>query len=76
MCVLCSCPGKLLLGPELQYRTDPLLEDANGNQAERSSSNPWGLRCHRQHLSRLCAKHNENKLHRILLRHLAANNRS
>ncbi|NXW93748.1 IP6K3 kinase, partial [Alopecoenas beccarii] len=62
-----SCPGKVLLRPELQYRTDSLLEDANGNQAERNSSNPWGLRCHRQHLSRLSSKHNENKLHQFLL---------
>ncbi|KAK2521740.1 Ip6k3 [Columba livia] len=62
-----SRPGKLLLRPELQYRTDPLLEDGNGNQAERNSSNPWGLRCHRQHLSRLSAKHSENKLHQFLL---------
>ncbi|KFP40498.1 Inositol hexakisphosphate kinase 3, partial [Chlamydotis macqueenii] len=53
--------------PDLQYRTDPLLEDANGNQPERNSSNPWGLHCHRQHLNRMSSKHNENKLHQFLL---------
>ncbi|XP_010193158.1 PREDICTED: inositol hexakisphosphate kinase 3-like, partial [Mesitornis unicolor] len=59
-----SCPGKRLLRTELQYHTDSLLEvNANGNQAERKSYNPWGLHCHRQHLNRMSSKHNENKLH-------------
>ncbi|NWS43550.1 IP6K3 kinase, partial [Probosciger aterrimus] len=62
-----SCPGKRLLRTDLQYRTDPLLEDANGNQPERKSYNPWGLHCHRQHLNRMSSKHNENKLHQFLL---------
>ncbi|NXH17285.1 IP6K3 kinase, partial [Bucco capensis] len=62
-----SCPGKMLLRTELQYCTDPLLEDANGNQPERKSYNPWALHCHRQHLNRMSSKHNENKLHQFLL---------
>ncbi|XP_062461523.1 inositol hexakisphosphate kinase 3 [Pezoporus occidentalis] len=62
-----SCPGKRLLRTDLQYCTDSLLEDANGNQPERKSYNPWGLHCHRQHLNRLSSKHNENKLHQFLL---------
>ncbi|XP_054251832.1 inositol hexakisphosphate kinase 3 [Indicator indicator] len=62
-----SCPGKMLLRTDLQYCTDPLLEDANGNQPERKSHNPWGLHCHRQHLNRMSSKHNENKLHQFLL---------
>ncbi|KAM9184632.1 inositol hexakisphosphate kinase 3 isoform 2-T2 [Mergus octosetaceus] len=62
-----SCPGKMLLRTDLQYHTDPLLEDANGNQPERKSYNPWGLHCHRQHLNRMSSKYNENKLHQFLL---------
>ncbi|KFW69501.1 Inositol hexakisphosphate kinase 3, partial [Pygoscelis adeliae] len=62
-----SCPGKMLLRTDLQYRTDSLLEDANRNQPERNSYNPWGLHCHRQHLNRMSSKHNENKLHQFLL---------
>ncbi|NWQ59547.1 IP6K3 kinase, partial [Neopipo cinnamomea] len=62
-----SCSGKVLLRTDLQYHTDSLLEDANGNQPERKSYNPWGLHCHRQHLNRLSSKHNENKLHQFLL---------
>uniref|UniRef100_A0A8C4URD6 Kinase n=1 Tax=Falco tinnunculus TaxID=100819 RepID=A0A8C4URD6_FALTI len=62
-----TCPGKVLLRTDLQYRTDSLLEDANGNQPERKSYNPWGLHCHRQHLNRMSSKHNENKLHQFLL---------
>ncbi|KAM6310906.1 inositol hexakisphosphate kinase 3 [Podargus strigoides] len=62
-----SCPGKMLLRTDLQYHTDSLLEDANGNQPERNSHNPWGLHCHRQHLNRMSSKHNENKLHQFLL---------
>ncbi|NXG05126.1 IP6K3 kinase, partial [Sakesphorus luctuosus] len=62
-----SCPGKVLLRTDLQYHTDSLLEDANGNQAERKSYNPWGLHCHRQHLNRMSSKPNENKLHQFLL---------
>ncbi|NXF97235.1 IP6K3 kinase, partial [Eubucco bourcierii] len=61
-----SCPGKRLLRTDLQYCTDPLLEDKNGNQPERKTHNPWGLHCHQQQLSRL-SKHNENKLHQFLL---------
>ncbi|NXX95021.1 IP6K3 kinase, partial [Centropus bengalensis] len=62
-----SCPGKMLLRTDLQYHTDSLLEDANGNQAGKNSYNPWGLHCHRQHLNRMSSKHNENKLHQFLL---------
>ncbi|XP_071434739.1 inositol hexakisphosphate kinase 3 [Pithys albifrons albifrons] len=62
-----SCPGKVLLRTDLQYHTDSLLEDANGNQPERKSYNPWGLHCHRQHLNRMSSKPNENKLHQFLL---------
>ncbi|NXG25998.1 IP6K3 kinase, partial [Grallaria varia] len=62
-----SCPGKVLLRTDLQYHTDSLLEDANGNQPERKSYNPWGLHCHRQHLNRMSSKTNENKLHQFLL---------
>ncbi|XP_062451094.1 inositol hexakisphosphate kinase 3 isoform X2 [Rhea pennata] len=62
-----SCPGKMLLSTDLQYCTDSLLEDANGNQLERNSYNPWGLHCHRQHLNRMSSKYNENKLHQFLL---------
>ncbi|NWU12813.1 IP6K3 kinase, partial [Cephalopterus ornatus] len=62
-----SCSGKVLLRTDLQYHADSLLEDANGNQPERKSYNPWGLHCHRQHLNRMCSKHNENKLHQFLL---------
>uniref|UniRef100_A0A8B9IUS8 Kinase n=1 Tax=Amazona collaria TaxID=241587 RepID=A0A8B9IUS8_9PSIT len=65
--VLSSGPGKRLLRTDLQYRPDSLLEDANGNQPERKSYNPWGLHCHRQHLNRMSSKHNENKLHQFLL---------
>ncbi|NXD16487.1 IP6K3 kinase, partial [Nothocercus nigrocapillus] len=62
-----SCPGKMLLRTDLQYCTDSLLEDANRNQPERNSYNPWGLHCHRQHLNRMSSKYNENKLHQFLL---------
>ncbi|KGL76413.1 Inositol hexakisphosphate kinase 3, partial [Tinamus guttatus] len=62
-----SCPGKMLLRTDLQYCTDSLLEDTNGNQPERNSYNPWGLHCHRQHLTRMSSKYNENKLHQFLL---------
>ncbi|NXA39671.1 IP6K3 kinase, partial [Eudromia elegans] len=62
-----SCPGKMRLRTDLQYCTDSLLEDANGNQPERNSYNPWGLHCHRQHLNRMSSKYNENKLHQFLL---------
>ncbi|KFW76651.1 Inositol hexakisphosphate kinase 3, partial [Manacus vitellinus] len=70
-----SSPGKapqcfqhtMTFGTDLQYHTDSLLEDANGNQPERKSYNPWGLHCHRQHLNRMSSKHNENKLHQFLL---------
>ncbi|NXF81050.1 IP6K3 kinase, partial [Sclerurus mexicanus] len=62
-----SCPGKVLLRTDFQYHTDSLLEDANGNQPERKSYNPWGLHCHRQHLNRMSSKPNENKLHQFLL---------
>uniref|UniRef100_A0A8B9P5B4 Kinase n=1 Tax=Apteryx owenii TaxID=8824 RepID=A0A8B9P5B4_APTOW len=62
-----SCSGKMLLRTDLQYHTDSLLEDANGNQPERNSYNPWGLHCHRQHLNRMSSKYNENKLHQFLL---------
>ncbi|XP_026913775.1 inositol hexakisphosphate kinase 3 isoform X2 [Acinonyx jubatus] len=44
-----------------------LVEDANGNQAERRSFNPWGLQCHLAHLTRLCTEYPENQLHRFLL---------
>ncbi|XP_061488394.1 inositol hexakisphosphate kinase 3 isoform X2 [Rhineura floridana] len=43
------------------------MEDANGNQAETNSYNPWGLHCHKQHLNRMSSKYNENKLHQFLL---------
>ncbi|XP_030321323.1 inositol hexakisphosphate kinase 3 [Calypte anna] len=62
-----SCPGKVLLRTDLQYHPDSLLEDAKGKQGERNSYNPWGLHCHRQHLTRMSSKHNENKLHQFLL---------
>ncbi|NXF12913.1 IP6K3 kinase, partial [Smithornis capensis] len=62
-----SCPGKVLLRTDLQHHSDSLLEDANGNQPERKSYNPWGLHCHRQHLNRISSKHSENKLHQFLL---------
>nr|XP_019594411.1 PREDICTED: inositol hexakisphosphate kinase 3 [Rhinolophus sinicus] len=44
-----------------------LVEDANGNQAESRSFNPWGLHCHLAHLTRLCTEYPENKRHRFLL---------
>ncbi|KYO41761.1 inositol hexakisphosphate kinase 3 [Alligator mississippiensis] len=64
-----SCPGKMLLRTDLQYHTGvaSLMEDANGNQPERNSYNPWGLHCHQQHLNRMSSKYNENKLHQFLL---------
>ncbi|XP_040547572.1 inositol hexakisphosphate kinase 3 [Gallus gallus] len=62
-----SCPGRMRLRTDLQYCTDSLLEDANRNQTEKNSSNPWGLHCHRQHLNRMSSKYNENKLHQFLL---------
>lgn len=42
------------------------LEDANGNQVEARSFNPWGLHCHQAHLTRLCSEYPENQRHRIL----------
>ncbi|XP_077190510.1 inositol hexakisphosphate kinase 3 isoform X2 [Paroedura picta] len=64
-----SCQGKAVLQTGLQYHRDvsSLMENTNGNQAEKNSYNPWGLRCHKQHLSRLSSKCNENKLHQFLL---------
>ncbi|XP_066480297.1 inositol hexakisphosphate kinase 3 isoform X1 [Tiliqua scincoides] len=64
-----SCHGKALLPTDLQYHRDmsSLMEDANGNQAEKNSYNPWGLHCHKQHLNRMSSKYNENKLHQFLL---------
>ncbi|XP_062043426.1 inositol hexakisphosphate kinase 3 [Lepus europaeus] len=43
------------------------LEDANGNQVEARSFNPWGLHCHQAHLTRLCSEYPENQRHRFLL---------
>ncbi|XP_053169510.1 inositol hexakisphosphate kinase 3 isoform X2 [Hemicordylus capensis] len=64
-----SCQGKALLQTDLQFHRDmsSLMEDANGNQAEKNIYNPWGLHCHKQHLNRMSSKYNENKLHQFLL---------
>uniref|UniRef100_A0A6J0U167 Kinase n=1 Tax=Pogona vitticeps TaxID=103695 RepID=A0A6J0U167_9SAUR len=64
-----SCQGKAILQSDLQYHGDvsTLMEDANGNQAEKNSYNPWGLHCHKQHLNRISSKYNENKPHQFLL---------
>ncbi|XP_024413793.2 inositol hexakisphosphate kinase 3 [Desmodus rotundus] len=51
----------------LSTHVSSLVEDANGNQAERRSFNPWGLHCHQAHLTRLCTEYPENKRHRFLL---------
>ncbi|XP_006180556.2 inositol hexakisphosphate kinase 3 [Camelus dromedarius] len=62
-------PATKLLRSELhlEAQVPSLIEDANGNQAEKRSFNPWGLRCHQAHLSRLCTEYPENKRHRFLL---------
>ncbi|XP_066134354.1 inositol hexakisphosphate kinase 3 [Saccopteryx bilineata] len=59
----------VLLRPKLHLSThvSSLVEDANGNQAERRGFNPWGLHCHQAHLTRLCTEYPENKRHRFLL---------
>ncbi|XP_062997418.1 inositol hexakisphosphate kinase 3 [Elgaria multicarinata webbii] len=64
-----SCQGKALLQTDLQHHREvsSLMEDANGNQAEKNSYNPWGLHCHKQHLNRMSSKYNENKPHQFLL---------
>ncbi|ELW69527.1 inositol hexakisphosphate kinase 3 [Tupaia chinensis] len=61
--------AKVLLRSEfhLSAPVSSLLEDANGNQVERRSFNPWGLHCHQAHLSRLCSEYPENQLHQFLL---------
>ncbi|XP_077017630.1 inositol hexakisphosphate kinase 3 isoform X2 [Tamandua tetradactyla] len=60
--------AKALLASEFHFNAKTsLVEDVNGNQAERRSFNPWGLHCHQAHLTRLCTEHPENKLHRFLL---------
>lgn len=63
----CS-PATALLRSEfhLNAQVSSLVEDANRNQAERRSFNPWGLYCHQAHLTRLCTEYPENKRHRIL----------
>ncbi|XP_046495981.1 inositol hexakisphosphate kinase 3 isoform X2 [Equus quagga] len=62
-------PATALLRSEfhLNAQVSSLVEDANRNQAERRSFNPWGLYCHQAHLTRLCAEYPENKRHRFLL---------
>nr|XP_040138420.1 inositol hexakisphosphate kinase 3 isoform X1 [Ictidomys tridecemlineatus]XP_040138421.1 inositol hexakisphosphate kinase 3 isoform X1 [Ictidomys tridecemlineatus] len=62
-------PAKALLRPEFHLNTQvsSLVQDANGNQVERRSFNPWGLQCHQAHLTRLCAEYPEDKCHRFLL---------
>ncbi|XP_008065027.1 inositol hexakisphosphate kinase 3 [Carlito syrichta] len=62
-------PAKTLLRSEshLKVQVSSLVEDANGNQIERKSFNPWGLHCHQAHLTRLCSEYPENKRHRFLL---------
>ncbi|XP_043860542.1 inositol hexakisphosphate kinase 3 [Dromiciops gliroides] len=59
-----SCPGKTLLRTELHIS---FMEDANGNQAEKKSCNPWRLHCHKEHLTRMYSEYQENKMHRFLL---------
>ncbi|XP_005389565.1 PREDICTED: inositol hexakisphosphate kinase 3 [Chinchilla lanigera] len=66
--VLKESPTKALLRSEFHFSTQvSSLEDANGNQVERRSFNPWGLLCHQAHLSRLCAEYPEDKRHHFLL---------
>ncbi|KAG8512132.1 Inositol hexakisphosphate kinase 3 [Galemys pyrenaicus] len=62
---LTESPAAALLRSEfhLNAQVSPLVEDAEGPQAERSSFNPWGLHCHQAHLTRLCAEYPENKRH-------------
>ncbi|XP_008579785.1 PREDICTED: inositol hexakisphosphate kinase 3 [Galeopterus variegatus] len=62
-------PAKALLRSKLHLnaQVSSLVEDANGNQVERKSFNPWGLNCHQAHLTRLCSEYPENKRHRFLL---------
>ncbi|XP_069420230.1 inositol hexakisphosphate kinase 3 [Ovis canadensis] len=62
-------PATALLRSELRLKAQvpSLVEDANGNPTEKGSFNPWGLHCHRAHLTRLCAEYPENKRHRFLL---------
>ncbi|KAM7229061.1 hypothetical protein CapIbe_019177 [Capra ibex] len=62
-------PATALLRSELRLKVQvpSLVEDANGNPTEKGSFNPWGLHCHRAHLTRLCAEYPENKRHRFLL---------
>ncbi|XP_017525275.1 inositol hexakisphosphate kinase 3 [Manis javanica] len=51
----------------LNAQVSSLVEDANGNQPERMSFNPWGLQCHQAHLTRLGTEYPENKRHCFLL---------
>uniref|UniRef100_A0A8C0XH29 Kinase n=1 Tax=Castor canadensis TaxID=51338 RepID=A0A8C0XH29_CASCN len=62
-------PAEALLRSELHFSTQvsSMLEDANGNQVEKKSFNPWGLHCHEAHLTRLCSEYPEDKRHRFLL---------
>ncbi|XP_029799624.1 inositol hexakisphosphate kinase 3 [Suricata suricatta] len=62
-------PATSLLRSEfhLNAQVSSLVEDANGNQAERRSFNPWGLQCHQAHLTRLCTEYPENQRHTFLL---------
>lgn len=62
-------PATALLRSELRLKAQvpSLVEDVNGNPTEKGSFNPWGLHCHRAHLTRLCAEYPENKRHRFLL---------
>ncbi|KAL2791664.1 inositol hexakisphosphate kinase 3, partial [Daubentonia madagascariensis] len=62
-------PAKAPLRPEshLNTQVSSLVEDANGNQVEKKSFNPWGLHCHQAHLTRLCSEFPKNKRHRFLL---------
>uniref|UniRef100_A0A8C5LFV2 Kinase n=1 Tax=Jaculus jaculus TaxID=51337 RepID=A0A8C5LFV2_JACJA len=62
-------PAKALLESEFHLGThvSSLVEGANGNQTESASFNPWGLHCHRAHLTRLCSEYPEHKRHRFLL---------
>ncbi|XP_036104659.1 inositol hexakisphosphate kinase 3 [Molossus molossus] len=62
-------PATELLRAEARLSTyaSSAAEDADRNQAEPRRLNPWALRCHQAHMTRLCTEHPQRKPHRFLL---------
>ncbi|KAM4835760.1 inositol hexakisphosphate kinase 3 [Thomomys bottae] len=62
-------PTNMLLKSEFHSNTQvsSMVEDSNDNQVEKRSFNPWGLHCHKAHLTRLRSEHPEDEWHRFLL---------